>query len=60
MPKFIKKIAVVTSTEGAVIHDMTSILKRCPYLDVMVYPVRVQGEGSERTLPGGYARVDRT
>lgn len=57
LPKFIKKIAVVTSTEGAVIHDMTSILKRCPYLDVMVYPVRVQGEGSETDVAGAVTRA---
>lgn len=57
LPKFIKKIAVVTSTEGAVIHDMTSILKRCPYLDVMVYPVRVQGEGSETDVARAVTRA---
>lgn len=50
LPAFIRKIAVVTSAEGAVIHDMTSVLSGCAYLDIVVYPTRVQGEGSETEI----------
>ncbi len=54
---FIRKIAVVTSAEGAVIHDMLSVLARCPYVDVLLYPVRVQGEGSEIEIAEAVTRA---
>ena len=57
LPGFIRKIAVVTSAEGAVIHDMTSVLARCPYIDVLLYPVRVQGEGSEIEIAEAVTRA---
>ena len=57
LPVFIKKIAVVTSAEGAVIHDMISVLARCPYVDVLLYPVRVQGEGSEVEIAEAVTRA---
>ena len=51
LPSFIKKIAVVTSDTGAVIHDLVSVVyKRHPYIDMTVYPVRVQGEGAEKEI----------
>ena len=47
LPKFIKKVGIITSETGAVIHDFISVLTPiCPYVDVFVYPVKVQGEGS--------------
>lgn len=51
LPSFIRKIAVVTSDAGAVIHDLVSVVyKRHPYIDIVVYPVRVQGEGAEKEI----------
>ncbi|MBL8150663.1 MAG: exodeoxyribonuclease VII large subunit [Blastocatellia bacterium] len=45
LPRFPKLIAIVTSPQGAVVHDILNILKRRNRtVDVLVYPVRVQGE----------------
>ena len=49
MPKFPRTVALVTSPTGAAIQDMLNILtRRAPWLRVLVYPVRVQGQGVER------------
>ena len=45
IPKFPKKIALVTSPAGAAVRDMIRILgARWPMCEVLVVPVRVQGE----------------
>ena len=45
LPKYPKKIALVTSPAGAAVRDMLRILKaRWPMAQVLVVPVRVQGE----------------
>lgn len=47
LPRFPSKIGVITSPTGAVIHDILNVLKRrFASLGVLLYPVRVQGEGS--------------
>lgn len=47
IPAFPSKIAVVTSATGAAIRDILSILKRrCPNVSIILYPVKVQGEGA--------------
>ena len=45
LPKFPKRIALVTSPAGAAVRDMLRILKaRWPQTEALVVPVRVQGE----------------
>lgn len=45
LPKFPKRIAVVTSLDGAVIRDInTTVRRRYPIAQVVLYPTVVQGE----------------
>jgi exodeoxyribonuclease VII large subunit len=47
LPPFVRRIAVVTSPSGAAIRDFLQVLgRRWRGADVLVVPVRVQGEGS--------------
>lgn len=47
LPYLPKKIGIVTSPTGAAIRDMLNVLgRRYPDIEVLLYPVRVQGEGS--------------
>ncbi len=47
IPAFPSKIAIVTSPTGAAVRDIFSILKRrCPNMNIILYPVKVQGEGA--------------
>ena len=45
IPSFPKKIAVITSETGAAVHDMINVLsRRWPVADIVICPVKVQGE----------------
>lgn len=47
LPAHPRTIGLVTSPTGAAIQDMLNILsRRAPHIDVLIYPVRVQGEGA--------------
>jgi exodeoxyribonuclease VII large subunit len=47
LPKFPRKIGIVTSPSGAAIRDMVNVLKRrAPWLQILINPVRVQGTGA--------------
>jgi len=47
LPKFVRRIAVVTSPTGAALHDFLQVLgRRWRGADVLVVPTRVQGEGA--------------
>ena len=51
IPQTIKKVGVVTSASGAVIHDILDVTKRCaPSLDIILFPCAVQGNGAEETI----------
>lgn len=42
-----KKIGIITSKTGEVIHDIQKTIKqRFPFIKIMLYPVRVQGDGA--------------
>ncbi|MEW5951926.1 MAG: exodeoxyribonuclease VII large subunit [Elusimicrobia bacterium] len=59
IPKFPSKIAVVTSPTGAAIRDILSILKRrCPNLNILVYPVKVQGEGAAEEIASAINEIN--
>lgn len=47
LPKFIKKIGVVTSHTGAAVHDIIRTThNRNPNVDILIYSVKVQGDGA--------------
>jgi len=51
LPKFPKKIAIVTSPTGAVIRDIIHILtRRYQLAEVLVYPVMVQGDTAAQQI----------
>ena len=54
MPRYPRRIGIVTSPQGAVIRDMITILsRRWPGLHVRLYPAPVQGAGSVEALVAG-------
>jgi len=47
LPKFPKRIGIVTSSSGAAIRDILNVLsRRAPNVQVLINPVRVQGVGA--------------
>ena len=60
MPRFPRKIGVITSPTGAAIHDILNVLKRrFAKLEVLLYPVRVQGEGSALEIARAIDEMNR-
>jgi len=54
LPKFPKRIGVVTSSTGAVIRDIITVsLRRNPGADILLYPAKVQGKGSAEEIIRG-------
>jgi len=54
LPLLPRKIGIVTSPTGAVIRDMLHILRRrFENIEVLLYPVRVQGEGAAEEIAQG-------
>ena len=59
IPKQIKRIGVVTSAEGAVIRDIINIRnRRNSKIDIVLYPVKVQGVGAEIEIAQGIKFFD--
>ncbi len=59
LPPTIKRIGVVTSKEGAVIQDIINIrTRRNPYIDIVLYPAKVQGIGAEYEIAKGIKTLD--
>ncbi|MBR5371703.1 MAG: exodeoxyribonuclease VII large subunit [Oscillospiraceae bacterium] len=51
LPKFPKKIGIVTSQSGAALHDMLHILeRRYPLVTVCLYPALVQGDAAPESI----------
>jgi len=51
LPEFPLKIGVVTASTGAAIHDILNILRRrAPYIEVILNPVRVQGDNAAKEI----------
>jgi exodeoxyribonuclease VII large subunit len=60
IPRFPRVVALVTSPTGAAIRDMINILtRRAPWLRVMVFPVRVQGQGAELEIARAIELLNR-
>ncbi len=59
LPALPQRIGVVTSPTGAAIRDVLSVLKRrFPAMAVLIYPVRVQGEGAAEEIVRAIALAD--
>ncbi|MFG6392982.1 MAG: exodeoxyribonuclease VII large subunit [Lachnospiraceae bacterium] len=61
IPAYVKSIGVVTAREGAVIHDICNVAKRRnPYVQIYLYPAKVQGKGAEDTIIKGIKYFEGT
>ncbi len=51
LPKFPRRIGIVTSPSGAAVRDMLNVLRRrAPWLQILINPVRVQGTGAAQEI----------
>ena len=60
LPSYPHRVALITSPTGAAVRDMTRILgRRWPMAEVLVCPVRVQGEGAAEEIAQMLDYVDK-
>ena len=59
IPQFAKRIGVVTSRSGAVIQDIiTTVSRRFPGVEIVLYPTKVQGEGAAEEIARNIVRAN--
>ncbi|MFN8581963.1 MAG: exodeoxyribonuclease VII large subunit [Gemmatimonadaceae bacterium] len=60
LPFLPRRVALITSLDGAVLHDVMAVLRRrCPIVQLVVVPAAVQGEGAEDSLCRAIDRLSR-
>jgi exodeoxyribonuclease VII large subunit len=60
LPLLPRRIGLVTSHTGAAVHDILRILRRrFPNLHVLIFPVRVQGEGAAEEIAAAIEHMNR-
>lgn len=61
IPAYAAKIGVVTARTGAVIQDICNVLnRRNPYVQIILYPAKVQGTGAAETIIKGIKYFEKT
>ncbi len=59
IPSYIKKLGVVTAPTGAAVQDIRNIAsRRNPYVQLILYPAQVQGEGAADSIVRGIEALD--
>jgi exodeoxyribonuclease VII large subunit len=60
LPRVPRRLALVTSPTGAAVRDVLEILtRRWPAVEVVVYPVRVQGDGAAQEIAAAVGHLNR-
>lgn len=60
IPKFAKRIGIVTAPTGAAIRDIMNIsTRRNPYVQLILYPALVQGDGAAASIVKGIEMLDK-
>lgn len=61
IPRFAQKIGVVTAQTGAVIQDIRNVsYRRNPYVQIILYPAKVQGKDAHKTIIKGLQYFEKT
>lgn len=61
IPRFAQKIGVVTAQTGAVIQDIRNVSnRRNPYVQIILYPAKVQGKDAHQTIIKGLQYFEKT
>jgi len=61
IPAYARRIGVVTAPTGAAVRDIMNITaRRNPYIQLILYPAQVQGEGAKESIVRGIQMLERT
>lgn len=60
VPAYAKRVGIVTAPTGAAIRDIMNVAKRRnPYVQLILYPALVQGEGAKESIARGIRLLER-
>jgi exodeoxyribonuclease VII large subunit len=60
LPRFPRRIGLITSPTGAAVRDMTSIIsRRYPLAEMLIFPTVVQGDAAPPSIVASLARANR-
>jgi exodeoxyribonuclease VII large subunit len=60
IPRMPRRVVVVTSPDGAALHDILAVVRRrCPIVEVVLVPAKVQGDGAVEELCRAIERAGR-
>ncbi|MCI8320782.1 MAG: exodeoxyribonuclease VII large subunit [Lachnospiraceae bacterium] len=60
IPAFASRVGVVTAPTGAAVRDIINISRRRnPYVQLLLYPAKVQGEGAKESIVRGIRLLDK-
>lgn len=60
IPAYAKRVGVVTASTGAAIRDIINISRRRnPYVQLILYPALVQGDGAVKSIISGIRTLDK-
>lgn len=59
IPRYARRIGIVTASTGAAVQDIINISRRRnPYVQLILYPALVQGEGAKQSIVAGIKTLD--
>ncbi len=59
IPKFVKTVGIVTALSGAAVRDIIHVAsRRNPYVQLILYPAKVQGEGAAESIVWGIRQLE--
>ena len=59
IPKYIQKLGIVTAATGAAVRDIQNVAgRRNPYVQLILYPAQVQGEGAKESIVRGIRMLE--
>lgn len=59
IPRYVRRLGIVTAPTGAAIRDIQNVaLRRDPYIELILYPALVQGDGAKESIVKGLAVLD--
>lgn len=60
IPRYIQRLGIVTAPKGAAVQDIRSIShRRNPYVQLILYPALVQGEGAAESIVNGIHALEQ-
>lgn len=60
LPRFPSRIGVVTSLEGAAVRDIISVIgRRFPAVELLIFPVKVQGDGAAEEVAAAIRDINK-